>query len=86
MASKAVNQADPAVDAGIIAEDYALRYGLPAGDFMAAAGYRSEASRLLRHTPVDPDWVTIEKLLTESYRALQAALEQGRTRRYVSSR
>ena len=83
-ASKAPNQGDPGVTAGIIAEEYALRYGLPAGEFLAAAGYRGEATRLLQHTSADPDWVTMEKLLTESYRALQAALEQGRPHRDVS--
>jgi hypothetical protein len=51
---------------------------------MATAGYRADATRVLQHTPADPDWATIEKLLTESYRALQAALEQGRARRNVS--
>jgi hypothetical protein len=50
---------------------------------MAAAGYRGDASRLRYHTPVDPDWTAIERLLTESYRALQAALEQGRARRHT---
>ena len=34
----------------------ALRYGLPAGDFMAAAGYRGDAARLRYHIPTDPDW------------------------------
>jgi hypothetical protein len=81
--SKAPNPGDPNEVAAIIAEDYSLRYGLPPGDFMAAAGYRGDASRLRYHTPVDPDWTAIERLLTESYRALQAALEQGRARRHT---
>jgi hypothetical protein len=82
--SRAPNPGDPNEVARITAEDYALRYGLPPGDFMATAGYRADATRVLQHTPADPDWVTIEKLLTESYRALQAALEQGRARRNAS--
>jgi hypothetical protein len=81
--TKAPNPGDPNGVAGIIAQDYALRYNLPPGDFMAAAGYRGDAARVLQHTPVDPDWLTIEKLLTESYQALQSALVQGRARRNV---
>jgi hypothetical protein len=62
--------------AALVAEDYAVRYGRPAGDFLAAARYQAEAARVREQSEADPDWPGIEKLLIESYRALQATLEQ----------
>jgi len=64
----------------LMAEEYSIRYGQRAGDFLAAARFRAEAVKL-RDVSIDPDWPAIENLLLEAYRTLRASLERGRAAR-----
>jgi hypothetical protein len=66
--------------AALMAEEYGLRYEVNAGDMLAATTYRAEAIRVRDATTTDPDWATVNRLLVESYRALQKSLHQARTR------
>ena len=65
--------------AALMAEELGIRYGLPAGNFFAAARYRAEAAQMRDRSKVDPDWDTIRKLLAESYRAMRLAARTGPT-------
>ena len=59
----------------LIAEEYALRYPTARGGGGEAASLRAQAMKLLDDGGVDPDWPTITQFLTQSYRALGAALK-----------
>jgi hypothetical protein len=67
--------------ASLMADEYAIRYNMRMGNFLAATRYRAEAGKLRDQAKVDPDWDGIRNMLVESYRAMHLALEQGRTRR-----
>jgi hypothetical protein len=65
----------------LMAEEYGLRYHASPDLMFAAAAPRAEAFKLWLSTAVDPDYPTITKLLTESYRALRVGLQRAQTRR-----
>jgi hypothetical protein len=64
--------------AALIAEELALRYPRAGGGVVDATNLRAQAVKLLDEGGVDPDWPTITKLLTQSYRALGGALSPAR--------
>jgi len=63
--------------AALIAEEYALRYPAARGGGSEAASLRAQAAKVLDDGGVDPDWPTITQFLTQSYRALGAALSKA---------
>lgn len=63
----------------LIAEEYALRYPRAGGRATDAAHLRAQAIKLVDESSVDPDWPTITEVLTNSYRALGAAISQTTT-------
>jgi hypothetical protein len=63
--------------APLVAEEYELRYRIPAGRMMDAAMRRAQATEMYTIGP-DPDWEGITLVLTESYRSLQRVLSQPR--------
>jgi hypothetical protein len=63
--------------APLIADDYALRYDVPARLVMDAAQRRATALNLAETGGLDPDWATVTSLLTESNRALQQGLSRA---------
>jgi hypothetical protein len=62
--------------ASLMAEDYGLRYHLRPDQVYAAAAPRAEAFKVWLSPNVDPDYPTITKLLSESYRALRLSLQR----------
>jgi len=66
--------------AALIAQDYALRYQVPAGAMMDAAARRAYAQDLADQGGNDPNWAAVTKALTESYQALYRALNRSRSR------
>jgi hypothetical protein len=67
-----LNSADQV--APLISDEYSLRYHLAPGQAMDAALRRAEALELAGRGGNDPDWPGVEKLLTESNRALKQAI------------
>jgi hypothetical protein len=64
--------------AGLMAEEYALRYGVRSEQVYGAAAGRAEAFKLMIRAGTDPEWPMITKLLEESYGALQKSLKGTR--------
>ena len=67
---------DPTDVGRLIAEEYALLYEAPLADMMRAGLLRAEAAALRDRQAEQPDWPTIGRLLTESYRDLRANLSK----------
>lgn len=63
----------------LIAEEYAVRYPRAGGRATDAAHLRAQAIKLVDESGVDPDWPSITEALTNSYRALGAAISQTTT-------
>ena len=61
----------------LIAEEYALLYEAPLTDMMQPGVLRAEAAALRDSQAERPDWATIGRLLTESYRRLRANLTKA---------
>jgi hypothetical protein len=61
----------------LIATEYGLLYDMPPAAVLEAGTLRAEAAALRDSQQGDPDWVTIERLLLESYRELAAAVNTG---------
>ncbi len=66
--------------AALMAQEYAIRYGVEPGDVAAAVRLRAEAARMRDQTSGVPDWDTIRQLLVESYKELRVALERAEAR------
>jgi hypothetical protein len=73
-----LNSADQV--APLIGEEYALRYRISAGAASEAAFRRSDALMLFDSGGPDPNTAAVTKILTESYRSLQRAILQSRSR------
>lgn len=67
--------------APLIAEEYALRYRISAGAANEAAIRRADAALLFDSGGHDPNAAAVTKLLAESYRSLQRAILQARSRK-----
>ncbi len=58
----------------LMANEYALRYGVPQDRVAGATMYRAQAMALRDEGGESPDWATVGKLLNESYRSLKNGL------------
>jgi hypothetical protein len=58
----------------LMADDYALFYGMPPSRMLHPALLRAQAGALRDAEASDPDWTTIGALLKQSYRELHEAL------------
>ncbi len=63
----------------LLAEEYALRYPQAGGRATDAAHLKAQAIKMVDESGVDPDWPAITDALTNSYRALGAAIAQTAT-------
>jgi hypothetical protein len=75
------NISDNDQTAELLAEEYGLRYGVRPDQVYAAALPRVQALKLWLAPGIEPDYVSITRLLTDSYRALNLGLEQARSGR-----
>jgi hypothetical protein len=60
----------------LIADEYALLYGVAKPAVMSAGVFRAQAGSLRDAEAAQPDWSTIERLLQESYADLHRALAE----------
>jgi hypothetical protein len=68
---------DPGHIAALMAEEYGPRFRLRPDQVYAATAPRAEAYKMWISSGPDPDYATIGRLLIESYRALQLALQRA---------
>ena len=74
VARRIPGQNSPAQVGGLIADEYALLYGLPRESVLRSATLRAEAGALRDSQAAQPDWMTIARLLRESYAELSSSL------------
>ena len=67
--------------AGLMAEDYGLRFRVRPDQVVAATTPRADAFKIWLAPGIEPDYTTISKLLIESHRALRLGLERARAPR-----
>jgi hypothetical protein len=63
---------------GLIADEYALVYGIPRSRVEEAGVLRAQAGRLRDEGGRDADWSQVETLLRQSYRSLRLAVNTSR--------
>ena len=68
---------DPEEVGRLIAEEYALLYDAPLADMLRPGILRAEAAALRDSQAERPDWPAIDRLLTQSYRALKSSLTKA---------
>jgi hypothetical protein len=74
VARRIPGQNSPAQIGGLIADEYALLYGMPREAMLKSATLRAEAGALRDSQAAQPDWTTIARLLKESYAELSSSL------------
>jgi len=74
VARRIPGQNDPEHVGGLIADEYALVYGVPRDAVLAAGIARARAGRLRDLQDQTPDWNSIGRMLDESYVQLHAAV------------
>jgi hypothetical protein len=77
VARRTKGQNDPENVGRLIAEAYALLYEAPFDDMLKPGLLRAEAAAMRDAQAGAPDWPTIGRLLTESYRELHANLSKA---------
>jgi hypothetical protein len=60
----------------LIADEYALLYGMPPDVLLESAVLRARAGALRDSQATAPDWTTIERLLVQSYQSLHRVVRQ----------
>jgi len=58
----------------LMANEYALRYGVPQDRVAGATMYRAQAMAIRDENRESPDWAGVSKALTDSYRSLKNGL------------
>ena len=74
VARRVPGQNDPANVGALMADEYAMLYGVPRDAVLHAATLRAQAGRLRDVEAAAPDWTTVGRLLDQSYAELHRAV------------